>query len=104
MSWLTRWGLGEIHHVERLKHGPAGATSYLGKYLAKTKSKTIYANGHRVRMYETSRSWPRNPDIPQYFHGMGADHTPETPFCIHNHAHVHPEQQHYEQAEPSNTG
>ena len=66
---LTKSGFGPIYHSERLRNGPKGATTYLGKYLAKANAKTLSINNRQIRVYETSRNWPRNRQFPLFLHG-----------------------------------
>jgi hypothetical protein len=74
---LINHGYGRIFHSEKLRNGPAGATSYLGKYLAKSNVKSIDPRDTRVSRYldrslrvcNTSRNWPRNRHLETFFHG-----------------------------------
>lgn len=67
---LIPQGFGIIAHCERVRLGGRGASSYLGKYLSKSKVKSLERDdGRRVRVAEGSRNWLENPPVPTYRYG-----------------------------------
>lgn len=52
-------GFGPIYHAKRLRHGLAGAVSYIGKYLAKSTAKSLFRPDRcRIWTAESSRDRP----------------------------------------------
>ena len=95
-SWLTRYDLGRIFDIQPVRHGIAGAIVYLGKYLSKTTLKSLKINDRQIRMYETSRTWPKDKKVPQFLHGLSeldpAKLMAHVPQCVHTDK-LHPTEQ-----------
>lgn len=67
---LIPHGFGIIAHCERVRLGGKGASSYLGKYLSKSKVKSLVReDGRRVRVAEGSRNWLVDPPVPTFRYG-----------------------------------
>ena len=57
IDFLVSCGFGPIAHVEQVRHGAAGAASYLSKYLSKEKRRILRRDGRSARVAEGSRNW-----------------------------------------------